>query len=180
MSKLVKGMIIDELKERYSDLDSALWVQFQDCDGNTTNEFRGVLRKANMHVQIVKNTLFRKAVEESPLAPLGDKLTGPSAIVFGGESVIDVAKVIEDWVDKIEGLEMRAAVLEGEFIGPDRIEQLSKMPTKRDLQAKIAGAIIGPASTLSGAIIGPFRSIAGCIKAIETKLEDGETIAKVG
>lgn len=179
MSKLVKDMMISDLNGRYGELDSAVWVELVGADGNTTNEFRGELHKHEMQIEVVKTALFRRAVTDCKLEPLGNVITGPSAIVSGGESAIDISKVLDDWLEKIEGLKVRGAVLEGEFLDEKQCETLSKMPTKRDLQAKVVGVVNSPGANLMGAVAGPGRMVLGCVKAMIGKLEDGEEITKV-
>lgn len=180
MSKEVKGLIVDELKGRYAELDSALWVEFVGVDGITTNQFREQLREKEMSIEIVKTSLFKRAVADGPLDPLAAQMTGPCAVVTGGETLIDVAKVLEDWLPKLDGLKLKGAILEGEYLDEDRVQTLHKMPTKRDLQAKVAAIILSPAGNLAGAMLGPGRQIASCVKTIIEKLEDGEEIKKAG
>ena len=179
MSKLVKDMMIRDLHGRYGELESAVWVEMVGADGNTTNAFRGDLHKHDMKIEIVKTALFRRAVAEGKLAPLGNELTGPSAIVYGGESAIDISKVLDPWIDKIDGLKVRGAVLEGEYLNEQQCETLSKMPTKRDLQGKVLSIALAPGANLMGAVAGPGRMVLGCVKAMIGKLEDGEEITKV-
>lgn len=177
MSKMVKDYITSELRDRYADLDSALWIEMTGIDGNTNNAFRHDLHKKSIRVEIVKNSLLRRAVADGSLAPLAKKMCGPAALVTGGESIIDVAKVIDEWVPKLKDkIKLRGAVLEGEYIDEQAVQTLHKMPSKSDLQAKIAGATLSPGSRLSSAILSGGANIAGCLKTIIKKLEDGEEI----
>lgn len=179
MSKPVKSMMTKELHERYATLDSALWVELVGADGLVTNDFRRALHARQMRVEMISNNLFVRAVADGPLNRLAKELKGPAALVTGGESLIDVAKLVEEWKPKITGLKLRAALLEGEFVGPERIEQLSKMPTKRDLQGQVAAAIRSPGANLAAAVLAGGGNIAGCLKAMIEKLEKGETIGRV-
>ncbi|MCA9242845.1 MAG: 50S ribosomal protein L10 [Phycisphaerales bacterium] len=176
--KLVKDLITSELRGRYSDLNSALWVEIVGVDGITTNEFRRELRDNNMRLEIVKSALFRRAVKDTSLQPLADKLEGPAAIMTGGESLIDVAKLVDKWLDKIKSLKLRGAILEGEFLDEARVGGLSKMPTKADLQARIVGQALSPGANLAAAILSGGANVAGALKAMIKKLEDGEQIVK--
>ncbi|MBU0641053.1 MAG: 50S ribosomal protein L10 [Planctomycetes bacterium] len=177
MSKLVKELVTDELRTRYAELNSALWVELVGADGNTTNEFRGELRERQMCLEIVKNSLFRRACGDGPLARLAGAMSGPSALLTGGESLIDVAKLVEEWMKRIKGLRMRGAVLEGEYLDEARVGQLSKMPTKEDLQARLASLALAPGGNLLAAILSGGGSIAGCLKTLIEKLEKEETPA---
>jgi len=179
MSKLVKNMITKELQSRYAELDSALWLEIVNVDGVTTNMFRGQLRDNDMRLEIVKNSLFRRAVGDGPLKPLAEALAGPAAILTGGESLVDVAKLVDEWLPKAKGIKLRGAVLEGEYLDETRVAGLSKMPTKRDLQAKVAAIILSPAGNIASAINSGGGNIAGCLKAMVEKLEDGEEIEAV-
>lgn len=177
MSKLIKNMVTDELKSRYGDVDSALWVEFVNVDGHTNNDFRRALYEREMRIEIVKNSMFRRAVMDGPLKVLGDALTGPSAVVTGGESVIDVAKVIAEWSGKIKGLRMRGAVLEGEYIDEQSVGDLPKMPTKVEMQGRVVACVRAPGANLAAAMLSGGGNIAGCLKAIIEKLENGEAVA---
>lgn len=178
MSKLVKEMITRDLASRYSDKDNAVWVEIVGVDGNTTNEFRRDLRSRQMHLEIIKTSLFRRACAEGPLAPLADRVSGPAAVVTGGESAIDVAKLLDNWAPKFpkNSFRLRGAVLEGEFIDEAQVQTLHKMPTKQDLQAKLVGVFLSPGSNAVSAILSGGSNIAGCLKTMIDKLEKGEEI----
>lgn len=175
MSKLVKDLISRELHQRYAGVDSAVWVQFSGVDGITNNELRRDLRKRSFRLEIVKNSLLRRAVEGTPLARLAERMSGPAALVTGGESAVHIAKALEEWAPKLkENLKLRGAILEGELIDDARIADLAKMPTKQDLQAQIASAVLSPGGKLAAAILAGGAGIAGCLKTIIEKLEKGD------
>ena len=173
MSKPVKDMMTSELRGRYSDTSSALWVEMLGIDGVTTTEFRRDLNRRQMRLEVVKNALFRRAVSGGPLGRLADSLSGPAVIVTGGESLIDVAKAVDEWIPRLKGLRLRGAVFEGEYIDESRVKQVKDMPTRADLQARIAGMALAPGGNLSAAILSGGARIASCIKSLIQKLEDG-------
>ena len=177
MSRLVKDMITKELRSRYGSLESALWIEFSGVDGVITNQLRGELRAKEMRLEVVRNSLFQRAVSDGPLKPLADALAGPAAIITGGESLIDVAKLVDEWLPKAKGLKLRGAVLEGEWLDESRVAGLSRMPTKRDLLARVAAIILSPGGNVAATIDALGANIAGCLKAMVDKLEKGEEIA---
>jgi large subunit ribosomal protein L10 len=178
MSRLVKDMITRELRARYADVDSALWLEVIGLDGVTTNQFRGALRAKGMRLVVVKNSLFKRAVGDGPLKPLAEALAGPAAIITGGDSLIDAAKLVEEWLPKAKTVKLRGAVLEGKWLDESRVAGLARMPTKLDLQAKVAAIILSPAANVAGAINAGGGNIAGCLKAMVEKLENGEEIKR--
>jgi large subunit ribosomal protein L10 len=172
MSKPVKELLTRELADRYKTVSNAVWVELVGVDGITTNDFRRELRGRNMRLEVVKTSLFKAACQEGPLAKLAAALTGPVALVTGGESAIDAAKLLDEWRPKLQTkLRLRGAVLEGEYLDESRVKDLAKMPSKRDLQARIAMIILTPGGLVAGAALAPGRNIAGCVKALIEKLE---------
>jgi large subunit ribosomal protein L10 len=155
MSRLVKDMITKQLQSRYGQLNSALWLEV---------------------IEVVKNSLFKRAIGDGPLKPLASALDGPAAIVTGGDSLIDVAKLIEGWLPKAKGIKLKGAVLEGEWLDESRVAGLSRMPTKGDLQARVAAIILSPGANLAGAINAAGGKLAGALKTLVEKLEAGEEI----
>lgn len=171
MSKTIKQLITDQLKSRYGTIENAVWVEFVGVDGAASNEFRRSLRSRNMRMQMVKTALFRRAVSGSKLDKLGGAACGSVSIITGGESATAAAKVIEEWMPRIKGLKLRAAVLEGEFISESMVQGLAKMPGKRDLQGRILSIALLPGSRLLSAINSGGGNVLGCVKSLIEKLE---------
>jgi large subunit ribosomal protein L10 len=178
MSKRVKELLTHELKSRYSDADSALWVEFMGVDGKTNNEFRAELHEREVRLEIVRNSMFRRAVAGCPLEPLSERMKGPSALLTGGESLVDVAKIVHAWLPKMPSVRLRGAVLEGEYVDEQRVETLHKMPTKQEALARVAGAARSPGARLAAAIQSGGSNVAACVKALIEQLESGEEIRK--
>lgn len=177
MSKPVKDMMTAELASRYGELDNALWVELTGVSGVTTTEFRRDLHARKIHLEVVRNAIFRRAVAGRKLEPLARLLEGPAALLTGGDSIIQVAKAAEEWMPKIKTLKLKAAVLDGELISGKAVEGLSKMPTKQDLQGKVVGAALSPGANLAAALKGPGAAIAGILKSLIEKLEKGDAEA---
>jgi len=149
-------------------------------DGITTNQFRRDLRDRDMRLEIVRTSLLRKACAGGPLEPLANELNGPVALVTGGESAVDVAKLLQTWVPKFpkNTFRLRGALLEGEYLDEERAKGLAQMPSKAELQARIVAIVLSPGGNVVGAALAGGRNIAGCVKAMIEKLEKGEQITK--
>ncbi len=180
MSKPVKNLVTESYRQRFAELDGAVLVDIRGVTSNDTNRLRATLMEKNVRITVVKNSLAARAVEGTALENLQTLLTGPNAFVYGGESVVTVARDLLQWARDVENLTINGAIMDGQVFGPDEVEALSKYPTREEQQAKVVQIILSPGSNLAGAILGPGRKIASLVKAIEEKLEKGETIAKVG
>ncbi len=179
MSKPMKKIMIRDYKERIGDIDDAMLISLRGVGANDNNEFRSELVKQDIHVTVIRNKLFMQAFGDSKLAELSPLLTGSNALAYGAESVVEVAREVVRLVEKFPEIELRGAVLDGMlFEGDAGVKELSKYPTRDEAIAQDVTLILSPARNLMGAIKGPGGALAGIVKAIEEKLESGETIAK--
>lgn len=179
MSKTVKNLISKTYAKQFGDLTDAMVIDIRGIEANDNNELRTDLIGKQIRITVVKNSLAKATFKGTKLEPLNEYLEGPAAIAYGGESVVNVARVLIDWAKKLEHLELKGAVLDGLPFGPDQIKALSEYPTKEEAQAQVIQVVLGPGSQVAGALVGVGNEIAGILKSIEEKLEDGEQIAKV-
>lgn len=180
MSKPVKEMMMRTYQQAFENVTDAVLVDIRGVDANTNNELRNGLAEKEIRVRVVQNALARKVFSDSPLEPISDLLEGPTAVVYGGESVVDVAREILDWAKKVKQVEVKGAIMEGAVFGADEVDRLSKYPTRVEAQGQVIQVVLGPAGQVIGAATSAGSNIAGILSTIEEKLEKGESIEKVG
>ena len=141
MSYYVKGLVQKEYEKRFTGVDSFLVMQTIGISGIDNNVMRGELKHKGIRMMVVKNSLMRKTME-SLGHPAAARLfeAGPCTVIFGGDSVVDVAKEMEGWIRKKKDvMVVRGAYVEGEVLTRQAAALLSKMPTRAELQGQIAG-----------------------------------------
>ena len=179
MSKPVKNLITENYKARFGKLEGAVVVDIRGLPSNTANKLRANLLQKKVRVTVLKNSLAKRAFKGTSIAPIDPLLEGPSAIVYGGESVVTIARTLVETVKEIPEIQFKGAVMDGQLFDAKGVEALSKYPTKGEAQAQVIQVFLGPASSAIAAITGIGNTIASLIKAVEEKLEKGEAIAKV-
>jgi large subunit ribosomal protein L10 len=178
MSKPIKELIIDDYKERFEDVDSALVLDIRGITSNDNNTIRKGLLKKQIRVTVVKNALAKKAFAGTALEAISPALEGPSAVAYG-ESVVDVARELMEWARKVKQLSLKGAVLDGiYFSGAEGVKRLSQFPTREEAQAKVVTLVLSPARKVVGCVVSPGSKILGIVKEIQTRLEKGEAIAQ--
>lgn len=178
MSKRIKSLITQELETKFKGSDAAVVVDYIGIDATSANQIRADLAKKNIKFTVVRNALAAKALGTIGLKGADQFLTGTSAVVYGGDSIVDVVKELLEQGKKVEKLKIKGAVFEGQIFDTKAAQGLAKLPTKKELQATISGQIKGPASKLAGQFKGPASKLAGQIKAlIEKKEKEGAPAA---
>jgi len=168
MSKLVKGLVTEEMRLRYEGFASACVIDFTGMNVQEQEKLRTTLRAKKGRVQVVKNSIARRAFAGGPLEPLGKSLEGPCAVVVSTESAVDVAKTLMEAAKEFTKLTLKKAIFEGD---PELIsvEQLSKLKGRRELVGEIAGLVGSPGRALAGCLQSPQAKIAGCLKSLADK-----------
>ncbi len=180
MSKPVKEMMMADYMAKLGENGDALLINIRGIGANDTNALRKDLAKSEISVTVLRNNVARKAFEGTGLEPLGELLTGPNALVYGAETVVEVARKIVDIAKDMPDVELRGAVLDGElFEGEDGVKRLSKFPTRDEAIAQAVTIVLTPGGKLVSAVKSPASNIAGILKTLQDKLESGETIAKI-
>jgi large subunit ribosomal protein L10 len=174
MSKRVKNLITAELESKFKGADSVVVVDYTGIPSSTTNLIRGELRKKKVKLTVVRNAMAAKALESVGLKGAKGLLTGTNAVVYGGESVVDVVKELVEQIKKVEKLRIKGSIVEGQILDHKQTEALAKLPNKKEVQANLVGQFVGPSRKLAGQIVGPGRKIAGIIKAVIEKAEKAE------
>ena len=101
-------------------------------------------------------------------------------MAFGGNSVVEVARNLVSWAKKIKKLELKAAVLDGQFfVGHEGVKRLSEFPTKEEAQGTVVQLLLSPAGNVVKAATSPGSNVVGIVKEMTSMLEDGKTIEKI-
>lgn len=169
-----KKNILSDVLGKINSGSAVYLADFTGINVEKINEIRGVLRQKGIKMQVVKNTLVRKAFEELKITGLEKYLVGPtSLIVANQEDPIEPAKLITDFHKKHDGLlPVKVVHMDSQSYGGEKLSDLAKMPGKRELQAQIIALAMGPGATLIGLLKGPGGKLAGQIKAYVEKLEN--------
>jgi len=179
MSKQIKDMIIRDYKVRMEGFQDAAIVSLRGVNGLDTTKLRTALRAKQIKMTTVRNQLAKQAFKGTGLSALEPLLEGSSVVVYGGQSVVELSRELVAILATMPTVEIKGAVLDGTvFKGRNGVEELSKFPTRVEALGQAVGILLGPGRKLLAQIKGPGAGIAGIIKAIETKLEKGEAIAR--
>jgi len=109
-------------------------------------QLRAKARASGVYFRVVKNTLVRRAVAETPFAALADKMVGPLAYGIGADPVA-VAKVLSDFAKGNDKFVIAGGAMPGQVMSPKEIAALASLPSREQLIARLLGTMQAPIAT---------------------------------
>ena len=147
-----------------------------DIAGLTAEESSSLRRlcyKQNVTIQVVKNTLLKKAFDKNSadFTQLDDILKGNTSLMFADEAKAP-ASVIKTFRKKSDKPILKAAHIEEEFyIGDNNLSMLSELKSKNELIGDIVTLLQSPAKNVISSLQSSSNKLSGIVKALSEKKE---------
>lgn len=164
MSKQVKKFLSDDLRKSIGSATDVVVVSVEGIDGIQNNLMRLALRKKNIHVQVVKNSLAKRLFGEIGLEPVNQFLEGPSAVAWGSPSIVELSKEINDWANKVKKLKIKGGTTSGQPLSSEQVTALAKLPSREALLGRVVSLAMSPAARLVSQMNSPAGRLAGQLK----------------
>lgn len=162
-----KEQIIAGLSEKLDRMKSTVFTSVSGYTMEDANELRKQGREAGVELLITKKTLLLRALEANGFNVSKDALEGSILTTVGYEDEVAAAKLIADFAKEREGIEVVGGLLEGAFVDANAIKQLSSLPSKDVLLAKVVGSLNAPVSGFVNALAGNMRNLVYALNAIK-------------
>lgn len=175
MSKYVKNLVTDHLRNSLQGVNDALLVNMIGLDANSNNRLRTELLEKNIQVVVVKNSLAARASEGTPLAPMFAGLTGTSAICWGSQDIVSLAKEVVrlSKLEQYAAFQVRGGAMDGELLSPQQVQEVAKWPSREEQLAILVSQILGPGSRLASQLLGPGGQVASQVSEKGKGAEEG-------
>lgn len=166
MSKYVKEMMMDQLRGDLDGARSMLILDFKGLDAVSEHQFRMDLRKKSIQVRTLKNTLARKVLADLGVEGLAKYLEGPSVLVWGGAGPAELAKEISAQLKKLKKPEIKGGAVDGVVIGPDQVEDITKLPSREELIGRVAALALAPVQRILSLANAPVSALSSQLQTI--------------
>lgn len=131
-------------------------------------DLRAKMRGAGAGYKVIKNTLARLAVQDTPIAPLGDHFKGAIALAFS-EDPIAAAKIAVEFAKTNKKVQILAACLDGKLLDAANVNALAQLPSLDELRAKLIGLVQAPLSKIARTVKEPAGQLARLAAAYGAK-----------
>ena len=156
-----KAEVVKQTVELINNAESAIVVDYRGLTVAEVTDLRKQLRDAGVKMSVINNKILDRAVEGTDYEDLKSTFVGPTAVAFSDEDPIAPAKILKNFADDHDALEIKGGFIEKSVKTLDEINEYATMPSREDLLSMLASALQDP-----------MRKIARAVKAVADKEDE--------
>ncbi len=165
-----KKQIIEELEQELKKASSVMFVDYYGLDVGSIEDFRKMAKDRDCRYLVAKKTLLEIALEDTQLEKEWvDKIKGGAGLVFGYESPLEPARIIEEFREEHEEMNPQGGIFEKEYIEASKIKELAEIPTYDQLLSKFVLTIKAPVNNFVHALNGNLNNLVCALSNIKDK-----------
>jgi large subunit ribosomal protein L10 len=173
MKKEEKNQLIDSLAGKLSNSNTVYITDISNLNSESTTRLRGLCFKREVNLQVVKNTLLKKAMEKTDkdFEGLYSVLNGPTSIMISEFGNIP-AKLIKEFRRTSDKPILKGAYIEDMiFVGDDQLDFLVALKSKNELIADIVALLQSPVRNVMSSLQSGGQKLTGILQTLSEKPE---------
>ncbi len=161
-----KKAIVNEVAEVAANAPSAIAAEYAGITVEQMTQLRQSARTSGVYLRVVRNTLARRALENTKFECMRDGLVGPLLLAFSINEPGAAAKVIRDFAKANDKLVVKQVALDGKLLQPSDIEALASMPSREQALSMLMGVMKAPIAKLVRTLAEPHAKLVRTIAAV--------------
>ena len=164
-----KEQTVSDLRDTVNNAKAAILTDYRGLSVSALTELRKKLRAVDSEFHIVKNTLFKRAVDGVIPDDIIQYLEGPTAIGFAKKDGVATAKALLDFAKDHKTMSVKAGVVDGKVFNADQVVAISKLPSKEVLISQVLGSLNAPVAGFVGTLNGIISNFVFTLQAVADK-----------
>ena len=138
-----KQAVVAEVSKELAKAQAVILAEYRSVPVKEMTELRRKARGLGIYLRVLKNTLARRAVADTPFKGLTDKMVGPLAYGISNDPVA-VAKVLQEFAKENEKFVIKAGAMPNVVMSAREVAELARMPSRQELLTKLVGTMQAP------------------------------------
>jgi len=170
-----KTVIVEQVAARANAAIALVAVDYCGLTSPQMTLLRQKARQANVHLQIVRNTLARRAFKDTHFECVSEKLVGPVLLAFSTEEPSSPARLMQDFAKEHDALEIKALSLGDTVFGKEKLSFVAQLSTRTEALSRLLGTLQAPITQFVRTLAEPQAKLVRVLAAIrDKKTEQGE------
>ena len=162
-----KEEAVSSLVANINDAKAAVFANYQGLTVPQLEELRGQCREAGVNCIASKKTLVKRALSDAGMDVDTKAFQGGIVSFFGTTDEVTPAKIVAEFAKKNTVVTIFGGLLEGQYINDKKVKELSALPSKEELLAKLVGSLNAPVSGFVNVLAGNLRGFVGVLNVIK-------------
>jgi len=138
-----KQALVAEVSAEVAQAQAIVLAEYRSLTVGSMTELRKLARNSGVYLRVLKNTLARRAVADTPFAGLADQMVGPLAYGISADPVA-AAKVLSEFSKENDKLVIKGGAMPNVVMSSKQVADLAKMPSRQELLATLLGTMQAP------------------------------------
>jgi large subunit ribosomal protein L10 len=165
ISKQQKEELVELYKKWLAESDGLVLANYRSLSVKDISDLRKEIRESGGEFHVMKNTLAKRAFEESGREYQEGIFTGPTALGISYENPTGLAKVLKNFAKDQGKIEIKSGYLADRLMTVEEVIAMADLPSMTELRAMLLSTIAAPASQLVRTLAEPGRSLAAVLQA---------------
>lgn len=139
-----KKKIVEQLTEIAKHSSAVVAANYRGLTVGQMNDLRVSARQSDVHVQVVRNNLARRALESTEFSCMKDALIGPIVLVFSRQDPGASARLVRDFAKANAKLEVKVLSMAGELLEASAIDRIANLPTREQALVQLVNTLQAP------------------------------------
>ena len=141
-----KAAVIEEVSAQVAQAGSIVLAEYRGLTVEKITQLRKQARESGVYLRVLKNTLVRRAVKDTPYEKLADQMVGPLMYGISADPVAP-AKLIASFAKANDQLVVKGGAMPNVVMDVAGVQALATMPSREELLAKLLGTMQAPGAT---------------------------------
>lgn len=169
-----KIFTVQNLTEKLKDAQVLILSDYRGLSMAQLDNLRKAIKEAGGELEIIKNTLLKRAADEAKVKIEDEVLTGPTAALWTWELEIGPLKALHSFAEEAGLPKIKFGRFEGQAISLERIKELAQLPGLEGLKAQLVGRLQSPLYGLVSNLQGNLRKLVYVLKAKGGEINGGK------
>lgn len=161
-----KKDLVADLHEVATRAQAAIALEYSGMDAGQMTELRRAARDQGVYLRVVRNTLARRALQETDFACLEELLSGPVMLALALKDAAEAARMLRGFLGEDRPLKVRGLSLGQKLLPASDLTRLADLPSAEEAIARLLGVLQAPLGKLVGTLAAPTVKLVRTLAAV--------------